>query len=425
MNSSISTPYFKLDAASLSELLGPGSQLEAQASRLKEADQKLRHRYSSGEVGFYDYVKEPRPDLMERMRSYAAFFWDRYEGALLIGIGGSHLGAAALNESVGKRESVFALHWLSNIDPSAVREIEHFLAHRKLGTVISSKSGSTVETLVGFFHFSGALPPQGYVVITDPTKGYLRQIAQTQGWKTLDIPSNIGGRFSVLTPVGLFPAMLGGVDVEGVLAGAREMRSYLESFAPENNPAYQFADLLFLHNNQGRKIQYLMPYWQSLRLFSHWYVQLWGESLGKKSLGDHRRVGPTPAPALGTTDQHSILQLLKDGPLDKVVGFVDVVKSGKTTEVRPPDFELGEHVRLTGQTLERISSLAAKATRQSLHRSGIPTYTFEIGELTPQSMGGLLFFWMVATAISGELYGVNAFDQPGVEEAKRLLIESL
>jgi glucose-6-phosphate isomerase len=157
-----------------------------------------------------------------------------------------------------------------------------------------------------------------------------------------------------------------------------------------------------------------MPYWSCLKLFGDWYVQLWAESLGKKSQG------PTPVAALGSTDQHSLLQLFKEGPRNKIVGFMDVVEK-KTTQVGTPLFPTGKLDYLCNQNFEKLSRQASVATEKSLNNSDIPTYRIELQALEEFTLGSLFFFFETACAFAGELYGVNAFDQPGVEETKKLL----
>lgn len=390
-------------------------------SLVASADQALRERFRSGAIGFYDWPLQASSNEVDRMRATALALRKKFKGALCVGIGGSYLGPAAMLQALQTPEQreEFPLHWLSNADSGAIREARHFLKGKKVATVVLSKSGGTVETLAGFFHFSHDLSPDGIVVITDPEKGELRRLARARAWESFEVPPNIGGRFSVLTAVGLFPAALGGIDPGDLLRGAAEMRTALEKFAPAESPAYLYALGKFLWDTEhGCKIQYLMPYSSPLKWISDWYVQLWAESLGK----DH--AGPTPVAALGTSDQHSVLQLLKEGPRDKVVGFLET--QGDSVAIGAPTFEIDPAFSfLAPHTFSEVVTKASLATEQSLRNSQVPTYRFLIPKVDAKALGAFFFFQQTACALAGELYGIDAFDQPGVEEAKKLLRQSL
>ena len=261
-------------------------------------------------------------------------------------------------------------------------------------------------------------------MITDPIEGELRRLSKTEKWMSLPVPPAIGGRFSVLTAVGLLPLCLQGIDIRSLIAGAQGMRTWLLESSPNENPALWYALSLFLLDEKNFSTQYLMPYDSRLKLLADWYVQLWGESLGKFSPLFGKAVGPTPVSALGTSDQHSLLQLFKEGPLSKVVGFLSS-KESDSPLVGKPGFNSPQFEFLTKHSFSHLNVEASLATQESLQRRGVPTYRFSFGDLTPFSLGAFLFFQEVACALAGELYGVNAFDQPGVEEAKTLLKSKL
>ncbi len=384
----------------------------ASAPKIREAFIKRTHN----DVGFYDWPTSVPQNLIDDIQSTVADLRKRYDRALLIGIGGSHLGAAAvlsvLRES--KDEKQFPFLWLNNIDVPAIERAQEFIAAGKCATIVISKSGETLETLSAFLHLSGSVDPKGIVCITDAAKGELRRLADSQKWKSFPVPGNIGGRFSVLSAVGLLPIALGGISIHALLQGARSMKEALEACAPEADPALIFAAQLHGLEQKGFVTQYLMPYCSSWSLISDWYVQLFGESLGK---GRH---GPTPATALGTRDQHSLLQLFKEGPLNKVVGFLDVTDQ-KTVALKAAAFSSPPFDYLEGRAVSQLNALASRATQHSLFRSEVPTYRLTVKGQTPESVAGLLFFFEVACAYAGEIYQVNAYDQPGVEEAKKLL----
>lgn len=420
---------FKIDFGNLwSQPAGPRWSKSIE-TRISEADKALRKKFQSKEIGFYDWPPSVSAEEKEKTRALAKQLRSQYEKALLIGIGGSYLGPAAVHEALRSDEekASFPLRWLSNVDPAAIRSTRYFIANSRVATVVISKSGNTTETLSGFFHLSQQLDPRGFVLITDPEKGFLRELARKHGWHSLPVPSNIGGRFSVLTAVGLLPMELGGISMDDVLEGAIEIRQRLESFAPPNNPAYLLAMAFYLWDAEfGHSIQYLMPYWGNLKLMADWFVQLWAESLGKKIRSDPgRSVGFTPVSALGTMDQHSMLQLFKEGPNNKVIGFVDVLGENQFTTIGSPSFNAGKYEFLTSHSFEEVSHLASLATEKSLNNSKVPTYRLKFPSLNARALGAMFFFWETACALAGELYGVNAFDQPGVEESKKILRQML
>lgn len=390
---------------------------------LEQADRAMRERFRSGAVGFYDLPETLMQAEPECLVAAVKKIRSEYEGALILGIGGSYLGAASAVQAVGSEG--FPLTWISNIDPPAIRAASQAVKRGKQATIVISKSGNTTETLAAFYHFSSHLNHKGILVITDPQSGELRRLANENGWAAMEVPPNIGGRFSVLTPVGLLPAALGGVDTREMVSGAKQMRDALEASAPTENPAYLFARSLQLWDEEcEHSLHYLMPYWSTLSKFAEWYVQLWGESLGKIN-ANGRHAGPTAVAALGTTDQHSLLQLFKDGPRNKVVGFMDILGEGTSTPVGQAGFAPGASGYLCKHTFEEISHQALAATQKSLNNSGVPTFKFTLPRLTPAALGALYFFFETATAFAGELYGVNPFDQPGVEESKKLLHAAL
>lgn len=419
MNLKWELPGFQLDLQALVEGAAPTLPSSAQ---LQKHDAVLREKWA-GPIGFYHLPAKLLETKPECLASAVDKIRREYDCALVLGIGGSYLGAASAVDAVGSSE--FPLIWVSNIDPSAIARAHKAIEGKKAATIVISKSGNTTETLAAFYHFSPRLDPKGFFAITDPQSGELRRLATQNHWAAMEVPPNIGGRFSVLTPVGLLPAALGGVDTQALVQGAAAMRDALEKSPVEQNPAYLLAATLHAWDTQkGHSLHYLMPYWSSLRSFAEWYVQLWGESLGKKTPAG-QRVGPTAVAALGTTDQHSLLQLFNEGPLNKVVGFIDVVGQGSPTAVGSASFEPGASAYLCRHSFEKISQAACAATLQSLKNSQVPTYKITVGRLDARTVGALYFLFETATAFAGELYGVDAFNQPGVEESKKLLHAAL
>jgi glucose-6-phosphate isomerase len=238
----------------------------------------------------------------------------------------------------------------------------------------------------------------------------------------LDVPPGVGGRFSVLTPVGLFPLAAAGVDVGALLAGAGHLDAHLSRPGLWDNPAYLFAAIHVLFLRRGRNVHVLMPYSDALKDVADWFRQLWAESLGKRLSLDGAEVcvGPTPVGALGTTDQHSQVQLFMEGPQDKVVTFVEVDEPRREVDL-PPEFPGHAEVEyLQGKTLGTLLRAEKRATEAALTRRGRPNLTLSLPRVSAHGVGQLLHLLQVATVFAGGLLGIDPLDQPGVELGKEL-----
>ncbi len=266
-----------------------------------------------------------------------------------------------------------------------------------------------------------------FVAITDPVKGDLKTFATQNGIPTLHIAPSMGGRFSVFTPVGLFPAALSGLNVEGLLQGAKQVRDYVEKAPLEKNALFILGGELIRHSSK-RPINVCMPYSTRLKQIGAWFVQLWGESLGKDGKGF------TPLAAVGATDQHSILQLLRDGPDDKVTLFltvdqvedeVKIPKLGQLLGTMVGQSSLPAFKILEGHTLHQLLQIEYRATALVLTKQGRPNATWQLDRLDERGLGALYFAFSTLTAFTGALLNVNPFDQPGVEEAKVYIREAL
>jgi glucose-6-phosphate isomerase len=391
------------------------------------ARHRLEADWRHGKLGFLELPD--REDLVQATLAEA----DRARSrrcthAVVLGIGGSALGTIVLRDALAGELTLPVLHVVDNIDPNPLGALLRRLPLESTCFVVVSKSGETVETLAQYLVAREQLerarldPREHFVFVTDPHRGALRRMAEREGITALPVPANVGGRFSVLSPVGLFPAALCGIDVPSLLAGARAVRDATLLAAPERDPAGAFAMLQWLaHTRKGRGIHVLMPYWSSLRTLGDWFVQLWAESLGKQD--DYGNpVGPTPVAALGATDQHSQLQLFVDGPPDKTITFVRVVRPDGDVAIPDPDPAQGETslLGLGGRGLADLLDAEYRATAASLAARNRPSMTISLERVDPWHLGGLLMFFQIATAYAGTLYGVNAFDQPGVELGKRL-----
>ena len=249
----------------------------------------------------------------------------------------------------------------------------------------------------------------------------MRKIGESLGVRMFELPPRVGGRFSVLSAVGLLPAALTGMDVNALLAGARDMAEWIASSQDWENPACGFAGVQFLEDTLlGRRVSVMMPYSARLRDLADWYRQLWAESLGKATDRQGRtvNVGPLPVKSLGVTDQHSQLQLYAEGPDDKVVTFLEVGEFTETVRIPAPGAEADALVYLGGHTLAELLWAEQKSTAWALAQRGRPSLTITVPRVDAFSLGALIYLLESATAIAGELYDVDAFDQPGVELSK-------
>jgi glucose-6-phosphate isomerase len=317
---------------------------------------------------------------------------------------------------------------MDNVDPERLKALHSLLDPRKTLVNVISKSGATAETSAQFLWLGnwlrrslGSRWKNNIVITTDPEDGILRQIAREEGLASLEVPGGVGGRFSVLTPVGLFPLAMAGVDVRGLLAGAGEMRKRTLNDNPWRNPARLYALTQYLLYQKGCRINVMMPYSDALYLLADWFRQLWAESLGKRVNLRNELVetGPTPVKALGATDQHSQLQLYMEGPRDKSVTFLRVAKFRNTLPIPKEYQKIKDIAYLGGQSFNRLIEAEARATAMSLAKNGRPNCTFIIPEINPRTVGQLIFLLETATAYAGGLFQVNPMDQPGVEEGKR------
>jgi glucose-6-phosphate isomerase len=264
---------------------------------------------------------------------------------------------------------------------------------------------------------------QHFLFTTDPAGGVLRAIANKEGIPTLPIPPGVGGRFSVLSAVGLLPAAMAGIDVEKLLAGAAAMDERCRTPDLEANPAGLFAALQYIaHTEQGAGIHVMMPYSDRLYGMADWFRQLWAESLGKRVDLAGREVfrGPTPVKALGATDQHSQVQLYVEGPFDKTITLLALEEPTLDVPIPEAYHDVDALAYLGGQTLGRLLDAERRGTTGALTRSGRMNMTLTLPALDAHAIGELLMMLQIATVYAGVFYDVDPLDQPGVELGKQL-----
>ena len=371
------------------------------------------------------------------VKEFASMVENRFDNILVLGIGGSALGGLAVTEALLKpywnlltteqRKGLPRIFFLDNIDPDTINGLLEILDLKKTLVNVITKSGSTAETMSQYMIVKNMLEKElqddyrkNIVVTTDKNVGILRQLADQEGYKTFVIPDDVGGRFSVFSAVGLLPFALVGIDIDELTNGIKDMDLALKNTDIHENIAAQNALIHYLMDTKkGKNISVMMPYSSRLKYVSDWYTQLWAESLGKEFDIDGNRVnvGPTPIKALGATDQHSQIQLYNEGPNDKVITFIRVENFDTTLEI-PKIFEYTGIGYLGGKTINDLINAEADSTRVALSDYSRPTITISMDRINPYNLAQLLYMLEVQTAIAGELYHINTFNQPGVEQAK-------
>lgn len=371
------------------------------------------------------------------VKEYAAMVKDRFENILVLGIGGSALGGIAVTEALLKpywnllsdeqREGLPKIFFLDNIDPDTMTGLLDILDLSKTLVNVITKSGSTAETMSQFMIVKDRLEKElgdnyryNVVATTDKRTGVLRQIAEQEGYKTFVVPDDVGGRFSVFSAVGLLPFALVGIDIDAIVNGIKDMDLALKNTDINENIAAQNALIHYLMDTKkGKKLSVMMPYSSRLKYVSDWYAQLWAESLGKNKdkSGNDVHIGPTPIKALGATDQHSQIQLYNEGPNDKLITFIRVEEFDNTLDI-PNIFEYTGIRYLGGKTMNQLINAEADSTRVAISDYGRPNVSIYLPKVDAYNIGQLLYMFEVQTAIAGELYNINTFDQPGVEQAK-------
>ncbi len=385
------------------------------------------------------YMDLPYNDLMlEQVKRLAVELSDECENFVVLGIGGSALGNIALQTALnpymhnlddsqrkGPRLFVF-----DNVDPVQLTSFLNWVDDKLDKTIFNviSKSGSTAETASQYLILYKLLCDRigrdrckrQIVATTDAKEGTLRKIANEEGFRTLDVPDGVGGRFSVLSAVGLLSAAVCGIDVESLLAGAREMdkKTGCEDFY--RNPAAINAAVNWHYYNRGKKISVMMPYSYALKDIADWYRQLWAESLGKAQnlAGEDVFVGPTPVKALGATDQHSQVQLYREGPNDKLFTFLEVSRFQEDVEIGPAPDYAGELDYLAGAKMSKLINSEKYATEYSLLQSRRPCLSVIFDKIDAYTVGQFIYLFEVTTSLAGLLFGINAYDQPAVELGK-------
>ncbi|MGE0725780.1 MAG: glucose-6-phosphate isomerase, partial [Alphaproteobacteria bacterium] len=363
--------------------------------------------------------------LAERMRR-------KTSDVLILGTGGSSLGGQTLSAladpGFGPPKGTPRLHYLDNLDPATFGALLEAVDPKRTRILAISKSGGTAETLMQLLtllpRFEKAVGPMGVaerlVAITEPRDNPLRRLASRLGATVLDHDPGIGGRFSVLSLVGLLPACIAGLDAVRVRAGAKlVLDAAVGAARPGECAPLAGAALNLAHAEAGRRTTVLMPYVDRLAHFGMWFRQLWAESLGKDGHGT------TPIRAMGTVDQHSQLQLYLAGPSDKLFTLVMLDVAGRGDRVMATQARDPALAYLKGRRMGDLLDAEQRATAATLARNGRPVRTFALDRLDERAMGALFMHFMLETILAADMLGIDAFDQPAVEEGKVLAREYL
>jgi len=349
----------------------------------------------------------------------------------VLGIGGSMLGPKFIIDALQMKNSTKQFVFLDNIDPDEISKVSRELPLERTLFLVQSKSGTTPETIAQFSFFLNKCLNQGleihehFIFVTDPDSGYLREFGNKRGITMFHIPKNVGGRFSVLTPVGLVSASLAGIDIRQLLLGSESIIDR-QLMSHGDVSAYLYACQLHYYYTKQLPIHVIMPYSDRLKLFGDWATQLISESTGKNRTRDGEDIefGITPLPARGATDQHSQLQLFVEGPKDKTV---TIIRSNETANISiDPDDSLPDEFKfLSDHTFGELLNAELEGTRTSLIESNVPVSVISLNRINEYSIGQLIQFYQLAIGYLGEITSIDMFNQPGVERSKVLAKEML
>lgn len=381
-------------------------------------------------LGWVNLPSSIDESYLKDIEQTAAALRKECEAVVIVGIGGSYLGTKAVVDALSssfdwlqsKRDNPVILYAGNNIGEDYIYELTEYLADKKFGIINISKSGTTTEPAIAFRILKNLLiekvgvekSRELIVAVTDASKGALRTLATSEGYKTFVIPDDVGGRYSVLTPVGLLPIAVAGLNIRKLVEGAL----YIEKATGENvpfeaNPPAIYAAIRNELYKKGKKIEVLANYNPKLHYFAEWWKQLYGESEGKDNLGIF------PAAVDFTSDLHSMGQWIQEGERTIFETVLSVKTANKTVTVPEDDADLDGLNFLKGKRIDDVNKMAELGTRIAHIDGGVPNIVIEIPELSEYYIGQLIYFFEKACGISGYMLGVNPFDQPGVEDYKR------
>ena len=421
-----------LDITKATQFLKPGT-IQAYEEKVKAVQEALENGTCPGNdfLGWLHLPSSITPAFLDEVQACANILREKCEVVVVAGIGGSYLGARAVIEALGNsfawlvndKKNPAILFAGNNIGEDYLAELTDYLKDKKFGVINISKSGTTTETALTFRLLKKQCEAQRgkeeakdvIVAITDAKKGAARTCADKEGYKSFVIPDNVGGRFSVLTPVGLLPIACAGFDIKALVQGAADMEKATgKDVALQENIAAQYAVVRHaLYREMGKKIEIIVNFQPKLHFIGEWWKQLYGESEGKDHLGIY------PAACDFTTDLHSMGQWIQEGERSIFETVISVEQPNKKMLFPKDDENLDGLNFLAGKRVDEVNKMAELGTRLAHVDGGVPNIRISLPELNEYYIGQLLYFFEIACGISGNLLGVNPFNQPGVEAYKK------
>ena len=414
---------------SMEEILGYKEEVE-------KIDNILR-KDPNNEKDFLGWLELPTNydrEEFERIKKAAKRVRENSEVFVCIGIGGSYLGARAVIEALtntfynySKRETPQILYAGNNISPNYITDLIELIGDRYFSINVISKSGTTTEPAIAFRIFREILENkygiegarERILVTTDKARGALKQLSDEEGYDTFVVPDNIGGRYSVLTAVGLLPIAIAGIDIDKLMEGAKDAQDKYTDNNLKYNECYQYAVARNLLYRTDKTTEILVNYEPKMHYFTEWWKQLFGESEGKD------RKGIFPAGVDFTTDLHSMGQYIQDGRRDLFETVINIIKPTVDITLKEEQDNLDGLNYLAGKTMDFVNKKAMEGTIQAHVDGRVPNILISIEDLTEKTLGHLIYFFELACAMSGNILGVNPFNQPGVEEYKKNMFKLL
>ena len=421
-----------LDFTKAASFLGEGA-VEAYEPKAKAALEALENNTCPGNdfLGWLHLPSSITPDFLDEVQAVANTFREKCEVVVVAGIGGSYLGARAVIEALGNsfawliqdKKNPQILFAGNNISEDYLAELTDYLKGKRFGVINISKSGTTTETALTFrllkkqceAQMGKDVAREVIVAVTDAKRGAARTCADKEGYKSFIIPDNVGGRFSVLTPVGLLPIACAGFDIKALVAGATDMEKASGVNVPfgENIAAQYAAVRNALYNEGGKKIEIMVNYQPKLHFIAEWWKQLYGESEGKDGKGIF------PASCDFTTDLHSMGQWIQDGERSIYETVISVETPNRELDFPHDDENLDGLNFLAGKRVDEVNKMAELGTRLAHVDGGVPNIRISVPVLNEYYIGQLIYFFEIGCGISGNILGVNPFNQPGVEAYKK------
>ena len=412
------------------------AELKAIAPRIKELTKQFTDERKAGNKKYRDLPFDD--EMMDAIHKEVEHFRDRCEVLVVLGIGGSALGNIALQNALNpytynlmsdRLRNGPQIFVLDNVDPDQIKSVIDVITPKIKKTIVNviSKSGETAETASQFILFRDLLQSklgkkykENILATTDAKGGTLREICNAEGYRTLEVPDGVGGRFSVLSAVGLFSAAMCGIDIDAIMEGARAMDKRVKEPDLMKNPAAMIGAINYILNEKGKHMSVMMPYSTSMYYLGDWFRQLWAESLGKQNGLKKKNVyaGITPIKALGTTDQHSQVQLYREGPNDKLITFLEVERFHNKLAIPESMKDVETLAYLAGRNFQTLINSEKLGTEYALLASQRPTMTVLFPQITPETVGQFIYLFECAVSYVGGLFEINTYDQPAVQLGK-------